>query len=184
MKKKEEFSLKTPTDIKVFLLFIFDRLGCVLEHATVIEILMESTGLVSLDYDECLRELVKGGHLLFEDFGEEKYYMISDKGRLVSAELYDTLDKSFREHSLRLAAKRVSLIERGAGTRASISETESKRYRVTLEAFDRFGELMSISVTVNSMLEAEAIKQNFEKKPDGVYRGVLFSVTGKLEFIT
>ena len=184
MKKKQEFSLKTPTDIKVFLLFILDNLGYALEHETILEIVEENTGVMSLDYAECLRELVRSGHLLFEDFGEEKYYMISDKGRLVSSELYDTLDKGFRERSLRLAAKRVSLIESGAGTRASITETSNKRYRVTLEAFDRFGELMSISVTVNSRREAEVIKQNFEAKPDGVYRGVLFSVTGRMEFIT
>jgi hypothetical protein len=39
-------------------------------------------------------------------------------------------------------------------------------------------------VTVNSKSEAETIKRNYEAKPDGVYRGVLFSVTGKLEYIS
>ena len=36
----------------------------------------------------------------------------------------------------------------------------------------------------NMLAEAEKIKSNFESKPDGVYRGVLFSVTGKLEFLS
>ena len=65
-----------------------------------------------------------------------------------------------------------------------ITETPSKRYRVTMEAFDRYGEVMSTSVTVNSLKEAELIKKNYDAKPDGVYRGVLFSVTGKLEYIS
>ena len=71
-----------------------------------------------------------------------------------------------------------------AGIKAYITETESRRFKVTLEAFDRYGEIMSTSVTVNSRNEAEIIKRNYEAKPDGVYRGVLFSVTGKLEYIS
>ena len=43
---------------------------------------------------------------------------------------------------------------------------------------------MKTSLAVNSLAEAEQIKKNFEAKPDGVYRGVLFSVTGKLEYIS
>jgi peptide deformylase len=56
--------------------------------------------------------------------------------------------------------------------------------KITIEAYDRYGEIMSTSITVNSMSEAQTIKKNYEAKPDGVYRGVLFSLTGKLEYIS
>ena len=127
--------------------------------------------------------LVESGHLLYDEVGDDKYYMISDKGRMVAHELYDTLDKSFRERSLRAAIRHISLVNSGARINAYITETESKRYRVTMEAFDKYGEVMSTSLTVNSRAEAEIIKNNFETKPDGVYRGVLFSATGKLQYI-
>ena len=170
--------------MKVFLLFLLDNIGYPLEHTTVIEIVQENTDEISLDYDECLRQLVSTGHVLYDEVGTERYYMISDKGRLVAAELYDSLDKGFRERSMRLAIKHISLSKSGAGIKAYITETENKRFRVTLEAFDRYGEIMSTSITVNSLNEAEMIKKNYEAKPDGVYRGVLFSVTGKLEYIS
>ncbi len=182
--KKKEFALNTTTDMKVFLLFILDNIGYPLEHETIINIVRENTDEISLDYDECLRQLVASEHLLFDEFDDERYYMISDKGRLVAAELYDSLDKSFRERSLRVAIQHISLSKNGASIRAYITETESKRFRVTLEAFDKYGEVMSTSVTVNSRNEAETIKRNYEAKPDGVYRGVLFSVTGRLEYIS
>lgn len=182
--KKKEFELTTTTDMKVFLLFLLDNIGYPLEHTTIMEIVQENTDEISLDYDECLRQLVSSGHMLYDEIGEERYYMISDKGRLVAAELYDSLDKGFRERSMRVAIKHISLSKTGAGIRAFITETESHRFRVTLEAFDRYGEIMSTSVTVNSKSEAEIIKKNYEAKPDGVYRGVLFSVTGKLEYIS
>lgn len=181
---KKEFQLNTTTDMKVFLLFLLDNIGYPLEHTTIIDIVQENTDEISLDYDECLRQLVSSGHVLYDEVGEERYYMISDKGRLVAAELYDSLDKGFRERSMRLAIKHISLSKSGAGIKAYITETEAKRFRVTLEAYDRYGEIMSTSVTVNSLSEAEMIKKNYEAKPDGVYRGVLFSVTGKLEYIS
>ena len=182
--KKKEFALTTTTDMKVFLLFLLDNIGYPLEHATIMEIVQENTDEISLDYDECLRQLTASEHLLYDEVGEERYYMISDKGRLVAAELYDSLDKGFRERSLRVAIKHISLSKSGAGIKTSITETANKRYKVTLEAFDKYGEIMSTSITVSSRSEAETIKKNYEAKPDGVYRGVLFSLTGKLEYIS
>ena len=109
--------------------------------------------------------------------------MISDEGRLVASELYDNLDKDLRERSLRSAIKRISLSKSEASIRAYIEETDTKRYRVTLEARDTLGEIMTTSLTVTSRAEAEVIKRNFEAKPDGVYRGVLFSATGRIEYL-
>lgn len=184
MKKQKEFELNTTTDMKVFILFLMDNLGYPLEHETIIKIVEENTNEITLDYDECLRQLSESGHLLFDEVDGVRYYMISDKGRLVAAELYDNLDKNFRERSLRVAIRYISLSKSGARVNSYITETPSKRYRVTMEAFDRYGEVMSTSVTVNSLKEAELIKKNYDAKPDGVYRGVLFSVTGKLEYIS
>ena len=170
--------------MKVFLLFLLDNIGYPLEHATIMEIVQENTDEISLDYDECLRQLVASEHMLYDEVGEERYYMISDKGRLVAAQLYDSLDKGFRERSMRVAIKHISLSKSGARIKAYITETDSKRYKVTLEVYDRHDAVMSTTVTVNSKSEAELIKKNYEAKPDGVYRGVLFSVTGKLEYIS
>jgi hypothetical protein len=181
--KKKEFELITTTDMKVFLLFLLDNIGYPLEHNTLISIVQENTDEISLDYDECLRQLVVSEHLLYDEVGEERYYMISDKGRLVASELYDSLDKNFRERSLRIAIKHISLSKSGAGINAYITETESKRFKVTLEAFDKYGDLMRTSITVNSMAEAVEIKNNYDTRPDGVYKGILFSVTGKMDFL-
>ena len=184
MKKQKKFRLRTMTDIKVFILFLLNNIGYPIDHTSVIGMVSENTEELLIDYDECLRELSEDGHLYRDDYNGEEYYMISDSGRRVAAELYDSLDKGFRERSMRLAIKHISLSKTGAGIKAYITETESKRFKVTLEAFDRYGEIMSTSITVNSKSEAELIKKNYEAKPDGVYRGVLFSVTGKLEYIS
>ncbi len=184
MRKNKEFTLSTLTDIKVFLLFLLDNISYPIDRTTVMEIVEENTDDISLDYDSCLAALVSSEHLYFDEVGGERYYMISDKGRLVAAELYDSLDKGFREKSLRSAIKHISLSKSGASIRSYITEAEAGRFTVTMEARDRYGTLMSTSLTVNSRAEAETIKKNFDNKPDGVYRGILFAATGRLGYLS
>ena len=184
MKKYQEFGLNTITDLKVFLLFLLDNIRYPIAHSTIMEIILENTDELSIDYDECLSELTESGHLYFDTVDGERYYMISDAGRMVASELYDSLDKEFRERSLRTAIKHISLSKSGASIKSHIEVTDTKRYRVTLEAYDSQGEIMSTSLTVSSRAEAETIKNNFESKPDGVYRGVLFSATGRIEYLS
>ena len=184
MKKNKKFGLNTITDLKVFLLFLLDNIRYPIDGGTVMSIVAENTDEISLDHEQCLAELTDSGHLLYDEVDGIKYYMISDKGRAVASELYDNLDAGFRERSLRSAIKHVSLSKSGASIKSYIERTDSGRYRVTLEADDRYGQLMSTSLTVNSLAEAEQIKKNFESKPDGVYRGVLFSATGRIEYLS
>ena len=184
MKKNKEFKLTTLTDLKVFILFLLDNIRYPVDRTTVMSIVEENTNEITLDYEQCLFELTESEHLLYEELDGEKYYMISDKGRLVASELYDGLDKEFRERSLRSAIKHISLSKSEASARAFVEELPSKRYKVTMEARDKNEEIMSVSLTVNSLAEAEMIKKNFESKPDGVYRGILFSATGRIEYIS
>ena len=144
----------------------------------------ENTEELLIDYDECLRELSEDGHLYSDDYNGEVYYMISDSGRMIASQLYDSLDREFRERSLRYAAKYTSLSRTGSAVDATVSEAEGGRYRVTLTASDSVGKLLSCELVVNSREEAENIKNNYTAKPDAVYRGILFSATGRLEFLS
>ena len=184
MKRQKEFTFNTVTDIKIFLMFLLDNIDRPIDYTTVSEILMENVESLTIDYEDCLRQLADEGHLYFEEIDGEKYYMISEQGRRASSELYDTLDKEFRERSIRYAIKHISLSESGARISSSITEAENNRYKVTLEAYGKAGQIMSTSILVSSRGEAEMIKRNFENKPDAIYRGILFSLTGRLEYIS
>ena len=183
MKKNGAKKLESLMDIKIFLLYLLDNIRYPIDYTTLSDIISQNVDSVTLDYEECLYMLVQSGHLLYDEVLEEKYYMISDKGRLVAAELYDGLDKEFRERSLRSAIKHISLSKSEATVKAYITELPTKRFRVTMEAQDKDGEIMTASLSVSSRAEAELIKKNFESKPDGVYRGVLFAATGRIEYL-
>ncbi|MBQ7363419.1 MAG: DUF4364 family protein [Clostridia bacterium] len=184
MKRKSELVLKTLTDIKVYILFLLDNTGGALDGDTLTEIIEESTGEITFDYGECIRQMVESEHIIPDTIDDKTYYIISKKGRMVASELYDSIDESFRERSLRAAIRHISFSDGGRQITASITEGEDKRFHVTLRAHDRFGEVLSVKIAVNSRAEAEAIKSGYEAKPDAVYRGVLFSLTGRFEYIS
>lgn len=184
MKKDKDLVLKTTTDIKVFLLFLLDRIGGPIDRTTLMEIVEENTDEISLDYGECLRQLTESEHVYFDAIADEEYYMVSEKGRMVASELYDSLDPAFRERSLRSAIRHISVARSAMKVSSSISECDSGKFRVLLSLTDSFGEVMTLSVTVASRSEAEAIREAYEAKPDGVYKGVMFSLTGRFDYIS
>ena len=182
--KKKKFTLRTVTDIKVFLLFLLEYIRYPVDRTTLINIVSENTDEIIIDYDGCLGELTDSGHVWFDEVDGESYYMISDSGRMVARELFDTLDEDFREKSLKCATKHLSLAKSGATTKTSIEEVEGTRYKVTLSLQDTAGQLFETALVVSSLSEAEKIRRNFETRPEAVYRGVLFSATGRLEYIS
>lgn len=183
MKNSKEYGFSSISDIKVFLLYVLDHLRYPVEEETVLYIVAQNTNVISLDYSQCLTELAKTEHVYTDEFEGTRYYMISDKGRATVAELYDVLDKSFLERCRASIAKYVSLKKKEITVSSFIEPDGAKRFRVNLEAFDKYGDLMRLSITVNSMAEAVEIKNNYDTRPDGVYKGILFSVTGKMDFL-
>ena len=133
------------TDIKVFLLFLLDNIRYPVDHTSLIGLVSENTEKIIFDYDECLRELVDSGHIYFDEYEGERYYMISESGTYVATELYDTLDKEFRETYSVLAAARL-LVHQTCGFYESI-------YRVPGKGAHRNANLYYMKRHVNKLVD-------------------------------
>ena len=184
MKKKEPYTLKTLLDIKIFLLFILDNIKYPIEHGTIMKIVAENVQTPTFDYEEALSDLVADELICTDEFEGKHYYMITKKGRPYAAELYDTLDESFRERSVRSAIKHSSLSDRGLHIDTDIEQLPSLRFKVTVRMLDSEEQLMSASFTVVSRREAEKIRDNFLSRPEAMYNGFLFAATGRMEYLS
>ena len=183
MKRNDNFTLSSLTEIKIFLTYILDYVDRPLDYTTLSRIIMDNVENPSLDYQEALNALSDGGYLYFDEVDGERYYMITEIGRSLASELYDTLDQNIREKSIRVASKHIAFTENGTSTKTKIEEADNNRFRVTVEAHSRLGKIMSVSMLVPSRAEAEEIAERYENRPDAVYRGVMFALTGRLELI-
>lgn len=183
MRKQKNFSLRTLTDIKVFLLFLLEKIAYPIDKTTLMRIIAENTYMLSFEYEEAFSELAADGHLYTDTVDGETYCMISKSGRMIASELYDTLDPAFREKSLNAVAKYLSLAKREADISSSITELPNRRFAVELIVSDATGELMHTTLTFSSRAEAEEARRNFETGPDDVYRGILFAATQKIAYL-
>lgn len=181
--KKKKFTLRTETDIKVFLLFLLEYIREPVDKATLIDIVSANTDEILINYDACLESLVDSEHIFPDEIAGERYYIITDSGRMVARELFDTLDPEFREKSLKVAIKHLSLTKRGMIPKTKIEETEGTRYKVTMTLTDAVGEIFTLSLNVPSYNQAEEMRKYFETNPEGVYRGVFFSACGKFDYL-
>ena len=184
MKKKKPQILRTMTDIKVFILYILDRVSYPIDDITMSYIIVENAPTFSMQYNEALLDLVESGHVHAESIEGRTYYIIEDLGRMVARELYDTLDAGLRERSEECAAKYISIAERGGKVVASITAAENGRFFVDLEVTDAEGLLFSVRIARSSRVEAERVKENFEQRPNVVLRSLLFAATGKLNYLS
>ena len=163
---------------------MLDNIRYPIDFTTLTGIISENVDEITFDYEACLGELCDEDHLLFDEIDGTKYYMISDTGRAVAKELYDSLDPDFREKSVKCAIKYMSLAKSGAKIESSITELPDGRYKVRMLISDMTGEILDTSVVVSSRVEAEKIRETFTSRPQAVQRGILFSLTGRLEFIS
>ncbi|MBP3606685.1 MAG: DUF4364 family protein [Clostridia bacterium] len=184
MKKRKPQILRTMTDIKVFLLYVLDRVSYPMDDITMSYIIVENAPTFSMEYNEALLDLVASGHVHAEEIEGKNYYIIEDLGRMVARELYDTLDPELREKSEACAAKYISIAERGGKVVASVTAAENGRFFVDLEVTDAEGLLFSIRLARPSRAEAEALRENLEQRPNVVWRSLLFAATGKLDYLS
>ena len=183
MAKNKPYKLLSRTDIKVFLLFLLDTIRYPIEHASLLKIMFENIESISIDFEECLLELVRDGHVYFDSYEGERFYMIAESGRAVSAELYDVLDETFRERVVRSVMRHMSLEKSETTVHSEIRECPDRRFEVILEASDKLGKHFSLSIVTSNRHEAERIRNNYETNPDNIYRGVLFLASGRVGYL-
>lgn len=183
MKKKELPKLKTILDIKIFLLFILNNIRHPIDHGTLMRIVAENVETPTFDYESALSELIEAELIYTDDFEGKSYYAITPKGRPYAAELYDTLDESFRERSVKSAIKYSALSDKGLTVDSKIEELPSRRFKITVRLLEDGEEIMSSSFAVISRREAERIRDNFLARPEGMYNGFLFAATGRMEYL-
>ncbi len=174
---------KDLTEIKVFLLFLFDSVRGPIGSVDLNRIIGENIVDVTLAYSEALADLVDNGHLLYDKIDKEEYYMISDTGRAVSRELYTTLPEMLRDDVIDSVSRYVAITNDSTELSAEISERADGQFSVELSAADERGEFIRVTLSVPSRVEAERMCESFRRNPSGVYRGFLFSLTGRIEYL-
>ncbi len=181
--KSNKGVLKNKIDVKIFILFLLNQVRYPLPYGDVYDMVLEEGVIAEFDFAECFSELCDQGHVLAQPMEGVTYYLITDLGMRVAADLQDSLLESIRKHSLKSAMRYLSLHRRGAEAETEVKRREDGQFSVTCTVREAAGVYASYSLTVPTEAQANAIREHFRAAPEDVVRGLLSVATGEIEYL-
>ena len=172
-------------EIKIFILYLMDRIGYALSCGDVCSIMHQENVVSYFDCADCFAELIDGNHVVEVERNEtgEALYVVTKTGKQIATELNDTLSPGIKEVSYRSAIRHLSFQKRKAAIDCGYTVRENGKYYVHCEITEAGRKILDINVEVDSKLEADTMISNFKRKPEIVFRGTLALVSGEKNYI-
>jgi hypothetical protein len=185
--------LQDKNEIKVFILFLLDRIGYPLDYETIGSIVVQDGVVRYFDFADSFYELLDAGHIekasadgtqLRLGGAEEPsaLYSVTDSGREVARALGESLMTSVREQGIRSAVRHLSLQKLGASIDQTY-EPEGDRFLYRCLIRDASGEMMRVELRVDDRRTLDRILRNYAERPEVIYRGVLALLSGDINYI-
>jgi hypothetical protein len=188
--KSEDLKMDIPMtekrDIKIFILYLMDRIGYKLKLSDVCGIMYQENVVSYFDCAECFTELIDANHIVKVGEDEESgeaYYVVSETGKKIATELNDAISSTIKEASYRSAIRHLSFQRRGAEIDCYSRERENGKYMVHCEIKEHGKLVLDINVETDSQKEAEKMLRNFRQRPEIVFQGTLALVSGDKNYI-
>ena len=172
-------------NVKIFILYLMENINYPLDYTTLNDIIMQTDYVMYLDFAESFHEMIDMGLILELEGEDEKtpLYMVSDNGRLVARELHSDIIASILDKSLAAALRYLDFKKRGIKTKTMIEKRMDGKYDFTCKMLEKDQEIFSTTVTVDTLLRAERMRENFSSRSEGIYKATLALLAGNVNFL-
>jgi len=197
--------LKKEEEIKIFILYLLDKIGYPLDYPSIGSIMMQDGIVNFFDFAQCFFALVDAGHIreIVSDQntsyahyireGEEEneaeglsdstiLYEVTETGRQVAGVLSDSLMISIREKSYRSALRHLSFARKGAYIDQKY-RPDGEGFLVTCSIKDKNGVIMDLTVRADSEYQLRRMLNNYAERPEVVFRGVVALLQGDVNYL-
>lgn len=157
-------------EIKFLILYITARIIEPVPFDTVLDLAMCDDGVDYFDFAECLRDLVKTGHLTFSDSG---LYAITDKGMRNSQICESSLPYSVRLRCDKNVGECNRKLRRKSQVKASCEKRTNGTYTVSLSLDDDMGSVMDLKLMVAREDMAAVLADRFRNAPERIYGQII-----------
>jgi len=185
--------LREKNEIKVFILFLLDKIGYPLDFDTIGSIVVQDGIVRYFDFADAFFQLLDAGHVreaqksgeqisLNGDEAREKSFEITDTGREVAHVLGENLMITVKEQGVRSALRHLSLKKLGADVSQSYDPLgDGFLYHCAIR--DKGGDLLAVDLRLDDRRQLEKIQMNFADRPEIIYRGILALLSGDVNYI-
>ncbi len=169
----EPGGLWNQNDIRILICYVLNSVDAPLSREDIGELLQQKALANYFEAGGALGALEGLGHIAVED----GLCLIRDTGREIARTLGDTLPLSVREKALEAALVLLARARVERENRVEIEEGE-KGFQVRCHISGGELDLMTVSLYVPDRPQAELVRRNFHKDPEGAYRLLLSFLTG------
>lgn len=178
--------LVKPNDIKVFILYLMDKIGYPLDFNTVAEIIIEDDIVNYFDFAQCFGELEDAGHIEIvttpEDRKGQPLYAVTHTGKTVADGLNSVISRSVKDRGYRSALRHFSLAKRGAVLDQSVQlDGTGVLFHGTVR--DKKGLQLDLSIRTENEYQLRQMQRVFNDRPEVVLRGIIAVMTGDLDLV-
>ncbi len=171
-------------DIKVFILYLMDRMGYPLEYDDVTAIIIQDDIVNYFDFAQCFGELEDAGHVekIQPDDDGREMYVVTKTGRAVAEGLNSIISRVVKDKGYRSALRHMSLAKRGAVVDQTVRlEGEGILFKGTIK--DPAGLQLEVSLRTDNEYQLKQMQSVFADRPEVVLRGITALLTGDLDFV-
>ncbi len=170
--------------MKLFILYLMDKIGYPLDFSTLNDI-VSVDGIVSgFDFAECFSELLDAENIKELKLSGGDCYSLSERGKNIVEALSDSLIPSLRENAVKSAMKLLSF--RRSGQRISQTvETDPKNgtKRLVCTVVNNDGVRFSLTLAVDSQSILDKMQYNFNRRPEEIYKAIYALLAGDVSYI-
>lgn len=193
--------LKDENEIKIFILYLLEKIGYPLDYPTIGSIMMQDGIVNFFDFAQCFFALVDAGHIreividgeegsdshIVEDDEDPEseaivLYEVTETGKSVANALSNNLMYSVREKGYRSALRHLSFEKKGAFIDSSYKK-DGDGYLVNCKINDKNGVLLDVNVHCDSEYQLNKMLTNFSEKPEIVFRGIVALISGDVNYL-
>ncbi|MBP3377381.1 MAG: DUF4364 family protein [Clostridia bacterium] len=172
-------------DIKVFILYLMDRMGYSLEYDDITAIIIQDDIVNYFDFAQCFAELEDAGHVekIESDDGEERTkYAVTKTGRAVAEGLNSIISRVIKDKGYRSALRHMNLAKRGAVIDQTVRlEGDGVMFKGTIK--DPKGLQLEVSLRTDNEHQLKLMQSVFADRPEVILRGITALLTGDLDFV-
>ncbi len=175
--------LTEKNDIKIFILYLLMNIGYPIDMTTLSDISVQDDFVQQFDFMDCFFELFESGAIQCSFSDGEQLYSVTDAGKKAVEAFQSEILPTIRQKSLKSAFRLLSFRKTGAKVSSSVEKTDDGRFVVSVSISNKTGQVMSAKVTAENEQQAEKMKQNFEERPELIYRGLLSLLSGDVNYL-
>jgi len=172
------------SDVKIFILYLLMRIDRPVDFVTLNDIAVQDGYVNQFDFMNGFYELkdTKAIESRISSDGEEMW-SITSAGVTAAQTLKSSIMPDIMEKAARSALALISFKHRDTKIHSSITRRKAGEYVLNMVAREGDNEFMNISLTFDSEHTAETMKNNFDRSPELVYRGLLGVLSGDINYL-